>query len=210
MLCRMVWPLAPGPADAGGLDALPIVGDRYELRGELGRGGMGRVYRALDRETLIEVALKVTLRPGADALERFKHEFRSRAGLVHPNLVRLRDLVVNDTSCFFTMELLEGDELMSWGRPDLRRPEPSLPDGTSTAKTDASTQGIQPDVASPRSDPPAAYVVTIRPADAERLRGGLVQLLRGLQALHAAGFVHRDIKPANVRVTREGRVVLLD
>jgi len=210
MLCGMVWPLASEPADAGGLDRLPVVGDRYELRGELGRGGMGRVYRALDRETSVEVALKVTLRPGADALERFKHEFRSRAGLVHPNLVRLRDLVVNDSSCFFTMELLEGNDLMSWARPDLWGLEPHSSERTNTPLTDAPTEDRQREAWSPPSDLPAANVVTIRPADAERLRGGLVQLLRGLRALHSAGFVHRDIKPANVRVSREGRVVLLD
>src|SRR5262245_65785611 len=76
--------------------------DRFEVRSLLGLGGMGAVYRAYDRETGTELALKTMQRPGPDAVLRLKQEFRSRAGTIHPNLVQLHDLFVSDPYCFFT------------------------------------------------------------------------------------------------------------
>ena len=90
--------------------------DRFELRGRIGQGGMGVVFRVFDRELGREVALKTLLRPGPEQLYRVKREFRSRAGLSHPNLLDLHDLFAEGEQCFFTMELLAATDFMTWVR----------------------------------------------------------------------------------------------
>jgi tetratricopeptide (TPR) repeat protein len=91
-------------------------GVRYERLELLGEGSLGRVYRARDRETGEQVALKTLDRVGADHLYHLKREFRTLSTLRHPSLVVLHELVVDGTDCFFTMELVEGADFVGWVR----------------------------------------------------------------------------------------------
>ncbi len=88
--------------------------DRYQVVKPLGSGGMGVVYEARDLERGIPVALKTYKYRDAHSLYRFKMEFRSLADLSHPNLVTLYDLVIEDGVCFYTMELVEGEDLVRY------------------------------------------------------------------------------------------------
>ena len=91
-----------------------LLAGRYEIRQQLGEGGMGVVYRAYDRELKELVAIK-TLRPelvgDATLLERFKQEIRLARQISHPNVVRTHDLGVTDGQYFITMEYVEGTPL---------------------------------------------------------------------------------------------------
>jgi tetratricopeptide (TPR) repeat protein len=149
---------------------------RFRVLARIGQGGMGVVYRAWDRERRTHVALKALRTASAETLFRFKNEFRALADLHHPNLCALGELVHDGGRWFFTMELVDGVDLLAYVRPPLPGGEPG-------------------------------------PLDAPRLRRALVQLARGLDALHARGRVHRDIKPSNILVSMAGneeRVVLVD
>src|SRR4051812_1826181 len=92
--------------------------DRYQVVRRIGAGGMGVVYEADDVERGQKVALKTISNPDVEKIYQLKREFRSLADLSHPNLVALYDLVVAADSCFFTMELLDGVDLLTylWGR----------------------------------------------------------------------------------------------
>jgi serine/threonine protein kinase len=215
--------------------------DRFELRGRIGQGGMGVVFRVFDRELGREVALKTLLRPGPEQLYRVKREFRSRAGLSHPNLLDLHDLVVDGEQCFFTMELLAATDFMTWVRgvafSDRTIGTGEVPIGLDDEDEETSTMSASQsrallasmnsaansgadlemntglDTGSGRSannQIRARKPEAIDEAGEARLRAALIQLVRGLRALHEFGTVHRDIKPSNVLVTSEGRVVLLD
>ena len=86
----------------------------YEIRGLLGSGGMGEVYRALDSKLAREVAVKV-LPPDLAAderrLDRFETEARSASALNHPNIVTVYDVGRADGTSFIAMELVEGKTL---------------------------------------------------------------------------------------------------
>ena len=90
---------------------LPDTVGRYEVRGTIGGGGMGDVYRVFDPVTRRELALKILKFSYPRALHYFKREFRSVARLQHPNLVRLHDLHREGGRYFFTMELVDGVDL---------------------------------------------------------------------------------------------------
>jgi len=90
------------------------VANRYRLREQLGRGGMGVVWRARDERLGREVALKV-LHPWVaddpELRERFEREAAALARLEHPNVVRLYDVLEHDGQTVLVMELVEGDAL---------------------------------------------------------------------------------------------------
>jgi eukaryotic-like serine/threonine-protein kinase len=90
--------------------------ERYQLIRQLGMGGMGVVYEALDHETGERIALKTLRNVDGTAILLLKQEFRALAGLHHPNLIRLGELHESRGDWFFTMELLDGLHLMSWLR----------------------------------------------------------------------------------------------
>ncbi len=87
---------------------------RYELRGELGRGGMGVVYRAYDPTLDREVAIKsvrlegVTEAERASLEERLSREARSAAQLRHPNIVQVYDFFRIEDRAYIVMEFVRG------------------------------------------------------------------------------------------------------
>jgi eukaryotic-like serine/threonine-protein kinase len=105
---------------SGAADGLPSPGPsvgalwagRYDVREMLGRGGMGSVYRAVDRELDEEVALKVltpvTFSEGSVAVQTLKQEIRLARKITHPNVVRTHDLGEANGVRFLTMELVPG------------------------------------------------------------------------------------------------------
>ncbi|HVU12477.1 MAG TPA: protein kinase, partial [Phototrophicaceae bacterium] len=155
----------------------PLIGSRYRLESQLGRGGMGAVYRALDDLTGEEVALKRVLTPtqnlqfasrisdNSTASEStnlrlaLAQEFHTLASLRHPNIIRVLDYGFDaDRQPYLTMDLLhEPRNLLEAGKGQ-----------------------------------PLGVKINL-----------LIQTLQALAYLHRREVIHRDLKPDNIAVVAE-------
>ncbi len=100
-----------GPGEAG-TERLRVAG--YEITGELGRGGMGVVYAAIQKRLQRRVALKMLLagvHAGEEQLSRFQMEAESVAQLLHPNIVQIYEVSEQDGIPFFSLEFVDGGGL---------------------------------------------------------------------------------------------------
>jgi serine/threonine protein kinase/tetratricopeptide (TPR) repeat protein len=90
--------------------------NRYEIIEELGKGGMGRVYRAYDRELEEDVAIKLLkseIASDKKTLDRFKNEIKLARKIVHKNVCRMHDLHEEGDTKFIAMEYVAGEDLNS-------------------------------------------------------------------------------------------------
>jgi serine/threonine protein kinase len=99
---------ADGPVSPA---AVPRRIGHYEILGELGRGGMGVVYKARQPELNRLVALKMIHADGRDSVERFLTEARAAARLQHPNIVQIYEVGEADGRPFVALEYVAGGSL---------------------------------------------------------------------------------------------------
>jgi tetratricopeptide (TPR) repeat protein len=85
----------------------------YRIEAFLGKGANGLVFKAFDIAGNFYVALKSIRYPEQDGIYRLKQEFRWFCDFLHPNIVELYNLYVDETHCFYTMELIEGLDFVS-------------------------------------------------------------------------------------------------
>jgi WD40 repeat protein/serine/threonine protein kinase len=200
----------------------------FELLSELGRGGMGVVYRAWQPSLGRQVALKCLFQTGDPKAEaRFRREIRALGKVEHPGVVKVFTSGSEGDQWFYAMELVEGATLAAvCDRLQTRVgsvTEVDLPawQETLSAARAAARQAEKP----PGGPPPSRERERPEPppgADAPGSPGKtagrgyvrhVVELVRHValaaHALHEAGVVHRDINPGNIMLSADGRAAFL-
>lgn len=217
--------LAEQPAEAS-MPAQPAAAVRtlgeFELLSQIGRGGMGVVYRAWQPSLGRHVAVKSLVRTGdAQSEARFGREIRALGRVDHPHVIKVFTSGVDQDQWFYAMELIEGadlsrirDELAGvdastlaenqWHRAITTALE-KVQSGTETASGQASAETVP--TAEPRT--PVRPPRTAEPGRPDVLAGRghvpeVVEIIRqvaiAVHTLHESGIVHRDIKPGNIMI----------
>ncbi|HEV3122582.1 MAG TPA: serine/threonine-protein kinase, partial [Isosphaeraceae bacterium] len=208
----------------------------FELQSELGRGGMGVVYRAWQPSLGRQVALKCLMHAGdAKALARFTREIHALGRVDHPNLVKIFTSGTDSDHWFYAMELVEGSSLAALCDALARQGANASELDVGTWQDTLSTtweESKKAEKAVVSGGPASEFGATLSPrrAGPERAQAArsaqapgagrgyvrkMVELVRQVaeatHALHNAGVIHRDIKPGNIVVTADGeQAVLMD
>ncbi len=184
-----------------------LLDGRYEIRREVGRGGMGIVYAAFDQELEREVAIKLLRLPGGGTVERgweelFQRESKTLAKLESKNIVAIHDARRGAEHSYIVMDLVRGTDLLHI-----------------IARVHEERARLGPRrAASP--EPLRAAIGRSQSLERADLLGErtharcAARILRAIaftvERAHAAGVIHRDLKPQNVLLVSGGEPVLLD
>ena len=210
------------------------VGD-YRILREIGRGGMGVVYEAVQESLRRHVALKVfPLHPGADDryLARFYREARAAARLHHTNIVPVFEVGQDQAFCFIAMQFIQGHGLdaVLEGLSGTYGPKtasgtlqvPSREAGCARLEADDSPAGAaatsgnidQCNAQSRRSESDAGEqwkgMVTGSPGYFRRVAQIGARIAEAIDYAHSRGVIHRDIKPSNLLLDASGVVWITD
>jgi WD40 repeat protein len=177
-------------------EALPTAVGGHEILEEIGRGGMGVVFKARHLRLGRTVALKMLLAGiFADGAERrrFRAEAAAVAQLHHPHIVQVYEVGEHDDRTgvprpYFTLEFLDGGSLADRVRgPTAQGTEDTHPNGSA-----------------------AAAPTSLSPVSPRQAAAWLEPLARAVHYAHTQGVIHRDLKPSNVLLTREGLPKICD
>ena len=171
------------------MDVGTLLASRFRILRTLGKGGMSTVYEALDTRVDRHVALKIIRRPEGFSLLRFKEEFRALGELRHPNLIELYDFARDDETWFFTMELIEGVDLVAYL------------DGVRASESAylASMESAAGDRVSGERVTPIREIFRV-----------MAEIGAAVAYLHEQGTIHRDLKPSNILIDGRARPRILD
>ena len=185
--CLVELGFGPPPEPVATAEARAVFKTRgfqdYQLLEQIGRGGMGVVYRARQISLNRLVALKMVLDSHLGSplvVRRFQIEAEAVARLNHPNIVPIYEIGEEDQQHFFSMKLIEGDSLSRrLGRGEFRAP-PGDPSKTTARELQVRV---------------ARFMITVAQA---------------VQYAHDHGVLHRDLKPGNILVDATGQPHLTD
>lgn len=200
----------------------------YQIKRQLGAGGMGIVYEAQQLSLNRQVALKVLpayLRSSPNALARFRREVEAAASLRHDNIVAVHTTGDDGSNSYYAMALIDGptlsDVLAGLRHDPISDLEMSTP--FQRAKPTAETQhpserpswlGELLTATSSSGDSPLPAEI----GNSARKGGNyfevmallLAEVAEGLDYAHEKGIVHRDIKPSNLLLSKDGRLHISD
>lgn len=190
----------------------------YEILQEHHRGGQGVVYRAVQRATRRNVAIKVMNERGWGcdpvARVRFEREVQILGQLRHPNIVAIHDSSESDGRFFYVMDFVEGQPIDAW----IAQRDPHVAASLARFNQNSSTADA---LASPPRDPGASPAPSLSgppgqrakrsppwtPTDTVRL---FAQVCDAVQAAHVKGVIHRDLKPGNILIDEQAEPRIVD
>ncbi len=194
----------------------------FEVVREIGRGGMGVVYEAIQVSLNRRVALKV-LPPGATPeqrdIERFQREAQAAGSLDHPNIVPIYAQGEEEGTHYYAMKLVQGrslDQIIH----DVRGID--LPACTSTELVRTITTDSQATITleerptvpleegAPEEAPPERRATDLSLKYFRTAARLIMEVAEALEYAHSEGVIHRDIKPHNLILTAEGHLVVTD